>query len=198
MSRSRSTPPPRWQTTIYPPGRIDWSDDKLARLNAGHLKLLLENLGTQRAIGRLSAKEALDLARRIIARLPASADSRRRLLSHTLMQLDAQAAADFHLFAAELRWRFGPSVAPAPRRSIDNLSRRPPPREVAPHRLFAMDGLLASGLRSTDVTPVAGDHGWSLGSGGRVLVEQARRYAEAQRMYEALIARLASKRAPRD
>jgi hypothetical protein len=197
MSRSRSRPSPRWQTTIYPPGRIDWSDDKLARLNAGHLKLLLENLGTQRAIGRLSAKESLDLARRIIARLPPSAE-RRRLLSRALMQLDAQAAADFHLFAAELRWRFDPSDAPAPRRSTDNLSRRPPPSKAAPHRLFAMDGSLASGLRITDVRSVAGDRAWSLDGRGRVLVEQARRYAEAQRTYEALIARLASKRAPRD
>jgi hypothetical protein len=197
MSRSRSTPPPRWQTTVYPPDRIDWSDDKLARLNAGHLRRLLEDLGTQRAIGRLSAKEALDLARRIIARLPASPQSRRGLLSRTLMQLDAQAAADFYLFVAELRWRFGRSDVPAQRASTDILGGRPPSHEAAPYLLLATDGLLASDVPIADMMPAAGARGWLRDSRGRLRAQPARRYAEAQQTYELLIARVA-KRAPRD
>ena len=198
MSRSRSTPAPRWQTTICSHGRIEWSDEKLARLTAEHLKRLLENLGWQRIIGRLSAKEALDLARRIIARLPASAGSKRCLLSRTLMQLDAQAAADFQLFAAELRWRFGLRDVAAQRAATETRGESPPPDDAAPYLLAATDGLLASGVPIADMMSAASERDWSRDSRGRVRAQPARCYAEAHQTYEALIARLRSKGAPRD
>jgi hypothetical protein len=73
MYRPHDVPPSSGQNKTYPPGRIVWGDDKLACLDADQLKNLLRNLGMQRAIGRVTAADALDLARRITARLPAAA-----------------------------------------------------------------------------------------------------------------------------
>jgi len=73
MPQPPSPPASSGQWKTYPPCRIDWGDDKLARLDAGQLKNLLQNLGAQRATGRVTAADALDLARRITARLPAGA-----------------------------------------------------------------------------------------------------------------------------
>jgi len=73
MSQLHSAPVSSGQRKTYPPGRIDWGDDKLARLDAEQLKNLLQNLGMQCATGRVTAADALDLSRRIRARLFASA-----------------------------------------------------------------------------------------------------------------------------
>ncbi|HUL63081.1 MAG TPA: hypothetical protein VLW55_00565 [Burkholderiaceae bacterium] len=45
----------------------------LARLDRDQLKNLLQNLSMQRANGRVTEADALDLARRITARLPPGA-----------------------------------------------------------------------------------------------------------------------------
>jgi hypothetical protein len=197
MSFSPRTPFPRWQTTILPARGTDWNDDKLARLDAEHLKPLLKKRGTQRSMGRLSPKEALELALRIITRLPASAQRRRRLLSGALAQLDAHAAAKLHAFAADLRRGYGVSEAGVRRDSAGMLGRRTQPRASAPYRLFTTERVPSPGLRAIDMTPPAGDPGWRGDSRGRLSAQAVSRAAEARQGYEALIARVAAKRPPR-
>ena len=194
MSHSRNTLP-----KISPPGRIDWSDEKLARFNAEHLQRLLEDLGTQRAIGRISTKEALDLARRIVALLPASVLDRRRLLSRTLAQLDAQAAAEFRALALAVTQRNGVSGVSPNQESAEILWFIPPPYdEAAWHLQSDSDCLLEYDEAVASLLAESAERSRLGENRGRMSVRLARCYAEAQETYRALITRLVAKPAPRD
>jgi hypothetical protein len=60
--------------------------------------------------------------------------------------------------------------------------------------ILATDDLLESGVPITDVMPASRDHGWSRDSRSRMRAQTAANFAEAQQLYEALIARVATKR----
>ena len=195
MSSSRRAPCASWQTIIPPIGGIHWSEEKLAQLDAEHLKRLLKKRGTKSAMGRLSPRESLDLALRIITLLPVSAQRRRRLLASTLTQFDARGAAKLHTFAADLRRGYGMSEPDAPRGRPGVPGKRKS-REGAPQRLFAQP-VPAFPLRAIDMTPPVGDAAGRSDSRGRFSAQEAPRYAEATQVYDSLLARMTAKRTPR-
>lgn len=219
---------------------MEWSDEKLAQLDVDQLKNLLENLDSQRAIGRISADSAQELSQRITARLPARALSARRSRPRALVELDARVARDLGDFAAYLSRHYDLSDGTAREKSIDVLGFRPEagtdkhgrakagtavkkgnmaiersiayrvrdsmaslaflllpdqPQETGRYVVLATDDLLESGVPLTEVMPASRDYGWSRDSRGRMRAQPAQNFAEAQTLFEALIARVASKRA---
>ena len=68
------------------------------------------------------------------------------------------------------------------------------PHESGRYVVLATDDLLESGVPLTEVIPASRDHGWSRDSRARMRAQPAQTFAEAQALYEALIARVASKR----
>jgi hypothetical protein len=193
MSTSRRAPRAGWQTIIPPTGGIHWSDEKFAHIEADGLERLLPKRGTKGTAGRLGPKESLDLALRIITRLPASAQRRRRLLASILKQFDAQGAARLHAFAADLRRGYSKSETGAPPdRPVASGKRRA--HEGAPPRLFAEP--VPSPLRTIDMTP-PDSAGWRGGSHRRFSAQAAPRYAEAKQEYDSLLARVATRHTPR-
>ena len=63
---------------FHAPVRIDWTDDKLQTLNQEQLLSLLDNLDSQRTIGRIELAAAATLDRRISALLTGRNGSKRR------------------------------------------------------------------------------------------------------------------------
>jgi hypothetical protein len=218
---------------------MDWSDEKLAQLNVEQLKNLLANLDSQRALGRVSADSAEEVAQRITARLPARALSARRARPRALVELDARVARDLGDFAAYLSRHYDLSDGTAREKSVDILGFRPEggtdkrglakagaavkkgsmaidrsigyrvrdsmaslaflllpdqPNEAGRYVILATDDLLESGVPTTDVIPASRNHGWSRDSRGRMRAQPTQNLAEAQTLYEALIASVASKR----
>jgi len=218
---------------------MEWNDEKLARLDNEQLRNLLENLSKQREMGRVTEEAALELAQRIAARLPARAQTPRRVRSHALIQLDARVATDLGEFAAQLDRQYDLSDGTARKKSIDVLGFRPQvatdknglakagismrkgsmaidrsisyrvrdsmaslaflllpaqAHEAGRYVVVATDDLLESGVPITDVMPASRDYGWSRDSRGRMRAQPAQNFADAQKLYEGLIATLAERR----
>lgn len=70
------------------------------------------------------------------------------------------------------------------------------PQETGRYVILATEDLLESGLPITDVLPASRDHGWSGKSRGAMRAQPALNFAEAQVVYEGLIAKLAKARDP--
>jgi hypothetical protein len=68
------------------------------------------------------------------------------------------------------------------------------PHESGRYVILATEDLLEAGLPIAEVMPASRDYGWSRDSRERMRAQPAESFAEAQRMYEALIARVATKR----
>jgi len=239
MSHARTASFKAAQKTFQPPSRMDWNDEKLAALSVEQLKRLLENLGIQRAAGRVTEEIAEDLTRRITARLPASALTTRRARPRSLIQLDVRAATALGDFATELGTRYDLTDATAREKSADIVGFRPEvatdkhglakagvsvkkgnmaidrsiayrvrdsmaslaflllpdqPEQTGRYVILATADLLESGLPITDVMPATRDHGWSRDSRSRMRAQPTANFAEAQQLYETLIARVAAKR----
>lgn len=67
------------------------------------------------------------------------------------------------------------------------------PQQTGRYVLLGTEDLLESGAPLAEVMPGSGDYGWSRDSHGRMRAKVAADFAEAQRLYEELIARLATK-----
>jgi hypothetical protein len=68
------------------------------------------------------------------------------------------------------------------------------PTQNGRYVLLATDDLLDSGAPIDEVMPASGEHGWSRASRERIRTQTAADFADAQRLYEELIARVATKR----
>jgi hypothetical protein len=68
------------------------------------------------------------------------------------------------------------------------------PHDAGLYVIFATEDLLESGVPITDMIPSSLDHGWSRDSRERLRAQRAGNFAEAQVLYEGLIASLATKR----
>ncbi|HUL67194.1 MAG TPA: hypothetical protein VLW55_21545 [Burkholderiaceae bacterium] len=68
------------------------------------------------------------------------------------------------------------------------------PQQTGRYVLLATDDLLGSGVPIAEVMPPSGDYGWSRESRERLRAKPTVDFAEAQRLYEELIARVATKR----
>ena len=125
MRQPRGSSTHRGQVINRPKSLLEWGDEKLAQLDVGQLKNLLENLGLQCAMGRVSAEDALDLSQRITARLPARALGTGRTRPRVLVQLDTRIAKELGDFAARLGREYDLSDATAREQSMDVAGFRP-------------------------------------------------------------------------
>jgi hypothetical protein len=67
------------------------------------------------------------------------------------------------------------------------------PNETGRYVVLATDDLLEDEAPENEFTPLAREYGWSDGSRARMRARPAANFAEAQQMYEALIARVATR-----
>jgi hypothetical protein len=68
------------------------------------------------------------------------------------------------------------------------------PQETGRYVILATDDLLESGVPIAEVLPASRDHGWSRKSRERMRAQPVENFAQAQALYEGLIARVAAKR----